>query len=510
MENLEQISIPECKTDTVIQHREILKTLAVQLKHVPMAQLAKKYDPHRNAQTDIGKGEKHVYIALHIGDEAVKNNWGICHSDGFIYLYNGSYWAVLSDEDLDFFLSEASVNIGIPVGTARHFAFSRELLQQFKKHFYKPAPEMHNRVLINFKTMTMEINKYNDIRQVDGKTHILLRCKDPNDFLKYELSFDYDPKAKCPLYDKFMDWAQPDKKTQTLLHEYIGYCLTPNGMFKLEKVLFNQGGGQNGKSTFRNIVSELFGTCNVEAMSLASLCDDTGYFRAVLANCTVNFCGDIGKEKPNPDIFKTMASGEPLSVRQIRQKPITLTYYGKLMFNCQFLPKEPEDSDGYYRRFLIVRWKSYMPIGNPERDTELSDKIIGNELAGVFNRVLNALRNLMAMRSPEFTATSDSRQALEDYMEESDHVITFVKELRFLPGTENDKGKFYSYEEITREYLSWCCKDDNVPEKERLSGIVFRKRLKVKGFKDEIKTENSINTRGFYITTNLGTTDMPF
>lgn len=506
---METIILPDCVTDTIVQHREILKTLAAKLELVPMASLAKQYDPHFDPQKTISKSDRHVYIAMHIGEEAIKNNWGICYSDGFIYLYNGSYWSVLSDDDLDFFLSEASVAIGIPVAHARHFAFSRELLMQFKKHFYKPAPDVTNRVLINFKTMTMEINKFNEMMETDGKMHIHLRCKDPNDFLKYELSFDYDPGATCPIYDKFMDWAQADKKAQTLLHEYIGYCFTPNGMFNMEKILFNQGGGQNGKSTFRSVVTEMFGKCNVDAVSLSSLCDESGYFRANLANCTINFCGDIGKERPNPDILKTIASGEPLSVRQIRQKPVTLIYYAKLVFNCQFLPKEAEDSDGYYRRFLIVRWKSHMPEDHPDRDSTLAAQIVANELPGVFNRILNALQSLMAMDRPAFTPCKDSEKALQDYKEESDHVITFLNDMSFTVPTEGDPGRFYSNQDIADKYLEWCAKEDNIPEKERLSGIVFRKRLKNKGYTDIMFTENSVNTRGFFIA-RVSIPELPF
>lgn len=71
--------------------------------------------------------------------------------------------------------------------------------------------------------------------------------------------------------------------------------------------------------------------------------------------------------------------------------------YACLAFNANVLPRNTEQTTGFFRRFLIVPFNA--TITEEEKDPELVTKIICGELPGLFNRVMRgfrAARNLLA------------------------------------------------------------------------------------------------------------------
>src|SRR5690606_16817975 len=110
-----------------------------------------------------------------------------------------------------------------------------------------------------------------------------------------------------------------------------------------------------------------------------------GYARAMLANKLLNYATEING-KLETSTFKQLVSGEPVEARLPYGEPFTLTNYAKLIFNCNELPKDVEQTHAYFRRFLIVPFEVTIP--GTEQDKELSKKIIESELSGVFNWVL--------------------------------------------------------------------------------------------------------------------------
>lgn len=158
----------------------------------------------------------------------------------------------------------------------------------------------------------------------------------------------------------------------------MGYIFT-NGL-KLKKVAILYGGGANGKSVFFDIIQALIGRDNICNYSLQSLTKVDSYERASLSNKLLNYASEING-KLEASTFKQLASGEPIQARQIYGQPFTMMNYAKLMFNCNELPKEVENTEAFFRRFLIFPFTQTIP--KAEQDPELSTKIIQTELSGV-------------------------------------------------------------------------------------------------------------------------------
>ena len=157
-------------------------------------------------------------------------------------------------------------------------------------------------------------------------------------------------------------------KKQMILAEYLGYLFIKTETLKLEQVLLLYGTGANGKSVFFDIVNALLGSENVSSYSLQNLTDDKcGYFRAMLANKLVNYTSEING-KLETAIFKQLVSGEPVEARLPYGEPFTLTNYAKLIFNCNELPKDVEQSTAYFRRFLIIPFDVTIPEAEQDKE----------------------------------------------------------------------------------------------------------------------------------------------
>ncbi|ALM50659.1 DNA primase [Flavobacterium psychrophilum] len=378
---------------------------------------------------------------------ATSNRWGLCKNNDFIYLYNSTYWAAIEEPVFQKFLGEAAEKMGVTKFSARFYQFRESLLKQFLATAYLPSPKTDNsKVLINLQNGTFEISG-NDLQ---------LRPFNHNDFITYQLPFDYDPQAKAPLFEKYLNTVLPDIQRQKVLAEYLGYVFIKNGSnaVKEEKALILYGTGANGKSVFFEVVSALLGTENTSNFSLQSLTNDNGYFRAAIANKLVNYASEING-KLDAAIFKQLTSGEPVEARHPYGRAFQISQYAKLIFNCNELPKDVEQTNAFFRRFLIIPFDVTIPT--EQQDKQLHTKIIENELSGVFNWVLDGLNRLLEQK--RFSDCDAAQVAVEQYKTQSDSVKMFVDENGFIKSA----AQYKLIKELYQEYRSFCSEDGFIP-----------------------------------------------
>lgn len=411
----------------------------------------------------VSRSDKQVVVIREVVRAAKLNRWNICKNSLSTYIYNGAYWTELDPDELKSFLGKAADRMSIREFEAEHFAFRDGLLKQFDATQYLPPPVFDvGKVLINLKNGTFEVDPANGNK---------LREFRDSDFLTYQLPFDFDPDATAPLFQKYLDRVLPDKSSQAVLAEYIGYAFIRHSAkkIKLEKVLMLYGSGANGKSVFFEVVNALLGKENVSSFSLESLCQIAGYRRAEIANKLINYSSEISG-KIESEVFKQMASGEKIEVEKKYKDPTNLEDYAKLIFNANALPTAPEHTNAFFRRFLIVPFEVTIP--EDEQDKELHSKIIRGELAGVFNWVLAGLDRLL--KNKGFTLCEASDRMRETYKKESDSVALFIEDEAFSPDSINT----IPLKEIYSDYKSFCANDGY----RALGSSNFSKRLAALGF----------------------------
>lgn len=427
-----------------ISHADVWKEILDALEPIDFRVAAELDDDERLSQ-------KH-YIVITVQEvlsAARRLNCGLCRHYDFLYSYNGAFWKLIDREPLADFLGEAALKLGIDRITSTYHGFRDQLYKQFLAVAHLPKPETADDVcLINLRNGTFEITP----------TELIIRDFRREDFLTYQLPFDYDENAQAPLWQGFLNKVLPDEARQKVLAEYIGYVFI---QLKLEKTLILYGRGANGKSVVFDVINALLGVENVANYSLASLSHE--YHRAKLVNKLLNYSSEIST-RLEADIFKRMTSGEPVEARLPYGQPFIMKRYARLLFNCNELPRDVEHSEAFFRRYLILPFDVTIP--EDQQDKRLAEKIIKSELSGVFNWVLQGLQRLL--RQEVFTPCEAARQALEQYRKESDSVAMFLTE-------ENYRASetFTQVQSMYQCYKSYCLENGYKP----LGRNNFTKRL---------------------------------
>lgn len=402
---------------------------------------------------------------------AENSRWNLCQCYDYVYVYNGAYWKQLSKDDLKYFLGEAAVKFGYPEIEAKHHQFKDELLKQFVTQAHLSTPEHDpDKILINLGNGTMEF--------IGDKWK--LKPFDPKDFLTYQLPFLYDPISKCDLFNAYLEKVLPDVDSRLILQEFSGFIFTK---LNLEKCLILTGGGSNGKSVFFNILTALIGKENTLTYSMGLFNHE--YNRARLTNVLLNYSSEKGTDL-NVETFKALISGEPLQAREPYGKPFSINNKVKFIMNCNELPKETESTEAYFRRYIIIPFE--VKISEAERDINLAENIIKNELAGVFNWLLIGLERLI--KNKKFTESEKVNGALAEFKRQADNVALFIDEYGYKPCVQGKKA----LAELFGYYRSFCAENGYKP----LGKNNFSNRLVSKGFED---TRLSDGSKGFYLET---------
>lgn len=322
---------------------------------------------------------------------------GFVNKDGSLLVYNRKNWVDVKDHELMMFLKGAlsvcDINNGISASEKKKLD---SLAKQFPYSALGWFPEQA-KDKINFDNGTLDL--------IAGKL-----CKhDKNDLFRYVLPYGYAPTAKCPMFDQYLREVLPEEEERMAIAEYIGYLFTS---LKLEKVLFLYGSGLNGKSVLMDIIEALLGRENISHESLSDMCGENGQnSRSNLVGKLLNTCSDVSANAFHGDVFKRLASGEPISFKILYKDVNTSTDYAKQMFCLNELPKTNDTSNGYFRRFLIAPF----PVEIPKNkiDPKLASKIISSELPGIMNWVLQGRERLLKQNA--FTESRVMANALDDY-----------------------------------------------------------------------------------------------
>jgi putative DNA primase/helicase len=448
-------------------HNELLNSLINQIEKVDF-----------RAEVNLKEGEKlekkHYLIVA--SEELIRkaqgNSWNLIQHQGHLYLYNGAYWKSIDQKDFKVFLTKSVIKMGINEFDAKYFQFQDTLYSQFinTASLNRDGLGMSNEIMINLLNGTFIITPEKQ-ELIDFR---------PTDFFKYQLDFCYDGEADAPLFMKYLDRVLPDKTAQDVLSEFTGYIFTRTKVLKMEKTLLLYGSGANGKSVFFDILMSLLGSENVSNYTLESLTDVSGYKRAMIGDKLVNYASEISK-RLYTDTFKQLVSGEPLEARLPYKEPFIITDYAKLIFNCNELPKDIEQTYAFFRRFLILPFNVRIP--EEEQDKELARKIIETELSGVLNWALNGLRRLLINK--RFTECVSATEALDKFKIDSDSVKLFLKDSNMEKSTNSTtylKDLYSRYKDYCKENMYKAC-----------SNKVFSERLRNMDF------EFTRNKHGYYL-----------
>lgn len=181
-------------------------------------------------------------------------------------------------------------------------------------------------------------------------------------------AYNPDP-PHSPVIDEFMTHisanrdGSPNVMKQQFLYQIAGYCLLKRNYFG--KFFIFQGEGGTGKSTFQDLIVKMVGETNRARVGIDKM--DNDYYLATLLSKLVNIDDDAvdGKILEQTGRFKSLVSGNEITVRQIFKEPITFTPFATCMFSCNKLPRIQDKTSGLYRRLVIIELNNKVESPDP-------------------------------------------------------------------------------------------------------------------------------------------------
>jgi len=271
----------------------------------------------------------------------------------------------------------------------------------------------------------------------------------------------YDKSKDCPKTKQF--FSEIVKKDDVeLLSEFIGFSLYKK--YYLNKAFILSGDGRNGKSSYLNLIKHFIGDKNTASLTLEDMEDSSSFDIIELHNKMVDIAGDIGGNKlQNTSLFKSLTGTETVKANRKFLSPLNFKNYSKFVFSCNKLPKVNDDSEGWFRRWVMIDFP-YKFVTEKEHNPNVpNEKIMipnieetlyhRDELSGLLNMALNSLENIIEKK--EFSDNNTVHNIMKKWKMKSDPLIVFCDE-----HIAEDFDKHTSKHELIKQFNLYCKKNN--------------------------------------------------
>ena len=272
-----------------------------------------------------------------------------------------------------------------------------------------------------------------------------------SDYCSIMMDYDYDPEARCPTWERFIEDVTDEEPRRAENLQFIaGYTLIPDCRY--QKVFILVGSGGNGKSVYLDILQRIFGNANVTHVEPTGLAQD--FQRIRLKDSLLNIGADINSDFSKGEIREWLlkiADGTAIQACYKGKDHVDFVPRCKLIYACNSIPTA-EIINGLSRRMQFIDFPcQYVENPDPKdpkqklRDVDLIPKL-SVELSGIFNWCYAGYKLLTSVNY--FTDTPEQGKLLQQFEQTSNPVMVFCEDKDF-------RGTL-SREEIYAYYTAWC------------------------------------------------------
>jgi putative DNA primase/helicase len=266
-------------------------------------------------------------------------------------------------------------------------------------------------------------------------------------FTTHMLPIEFDPEnvPDCPSWkERLREWNPADAVIREL-QKFFGYCLTRETRY--EKMLLLYGPGGDGKSTVMKILRALVGEQNCSHIPMGRLEDQ--FYLSRLVDKLVNMSTEVESRAMQSQEIKAIVSGDPISASFKNQTPFDFEPFCKLVYSTNRLPKMLDNSDGFFRKIMIIEFKGQF-VKRKRANIFLYDELI-QELPGIFAW---ALAGLVMLRDEGFSEVAEMQSSLQDYKRMNNNILYYI-EKHVEADPRGKAGKDALYEDYVKRCRSW-------------------------------------------------------
>lgn len=421
-------------------------------------------------QIDVIKQDRMYVYAYLIKTEKVGGKYIYCLEDNKFYHYQNGYWQSLFDVE---FLGKIEENM--KEITKFSIGIRRQIIDNFRQIGRKNLSGFNWSELIN--TKNCMVNVY------DGE----IEEHNPIFYSTNRIPYIYDNQAKCELWIRTLnEILEMDQVKINVLQEYFGYCLTRET--KHHKALLLIGESRSGKSTILQTLRHAIGTANCSSVPLKYLSNPQ--YSAMLINRLVNIDTDVSSRAEMYEAeFKTITSGEPISVNQKYVAAFDFVPYCKIVMAANIFPRITDHSSAFYNRLILIPCDRVFEYGEQNRDLP---KQLLLELPGILNWSIEGLKRLN--KRGKFEDLEFMKDAVRDLEDENNPCNVFFDE-----HIEIDFDSYIEKPELFHHYKNWCEKN----RQNAITHIMFSRNLVRKYSKETQKQSRLGDRERTYIWKNL-------
>ena len=436
---------------------------------------------HRYGWNDIGTSN---FFA-----DAYKNICRYCPEAKNWYIYDGRIWRIDMGGSVVSQLGKAFTFYMLDCKKYLHDEQQENWIQYVANRIKKKNRDiMISDALSVYPIYKKEFDSDNDLFNCQNGTLNLktleFKNHDPNDILTKISNVHYEPSAKSPLFDTFINEVmQGDAEKVEYLQKALGYALTADTHYETCFILYGAT-TRNGKSTLMSTIMHVLGEhggysldMKPETLALKKNADSR---QASGDLARLDGCRFLNASEPpkrmifDVALLKNMLGRDPITARNIYEREFTFRPKFKLFINTNFLPLITDETLFKSGRINVVTFERHFTP--QEQDKTLKDKLISPEnISGIFNWCLEGLRKF---RHNGLEPPQSVNDATAEYQHNSDKVGNFISECLEKSFDDNSKAS-----DAYNIYKKWC----------DLNGYGCENKA---NFFDELKTKNLLSQTG--------------
>lgn len=265
----------------------------------------------------------------------------------------------------------------------------------------------------------------------------------PEYFFTNPLPFAPDNSSDCKQIDKlFDDW---NKNQKQLMYEIIAYCCLMD--YPLHFIFMLEGIGSNGKSKFqkliRRFINEKQNCCSVDLDVLV----DRQFESSKLYRKLVCLMGETNFGVMNKTNRLKALSGQDLVGIEFKNKhPFDTVNYAKIIIASNSLPMTEDNTDGFFRRWLIINFPNQFP-----EQADPIDVLPDIEFEKLARKCIEILPDLL--KKAAFTNQGTIAERRQKYIMVSNPITEFIKDICVL-----DTNTYIRYSELYTAYTRFLDK----------------------------------------------------
>jgi P4 family phage/plasmid primase-like protien len=294
----------------------------------------------------------------------------------------------------------------------------------------------------------------------------------PESYLSTCLPIDYDPRARCKLFDQtireiFANSAHPAEMVRHFF-EFFGYLIQPRK--DIASYWLFHGKGANGKTCLLNIVTALLGDAVIErSIGEFDLRRSPHCFADIVGKLAIiDEDLRVGTLLPE-DFLKKVSEVKHLTANPKFKTPFRFKAVCSVVMAGNSWPQTRDFSLGMRRRAQVIPFSR--TFKSSEMDRSRASRIIATELPGILNKALAGLERLRARG--DFDPPVDCRAAAELWIDEASQLSAFVTST-----CKRSKGARVKLSELWAIYKLWTV-DEGIDGRR-----VFGKRGFINGLLD--------------------------